>query len=92
MFITSFNPLYSVYFYFMFYIFSILFNVCEGQSEINVYVFGRVKLSVDFLIYTFFAYFVIFVQELMLITDFLSCRFFEFRQLGRMLVLQESFM
>ena len=81
MFITSFNSLYSVYFYFMFYTYSILFNVCQGQSEINVYVFGRVKLSVDFLSYTSFAYFVIFVQELMLITDFCLAVFSTFANL-----------
>ena len=77
MFITSFNSLFQLIFYFMFYTYSILFIVCQGQSEINVYVFSRMKLSVDFVFYTSFAYFVIFV----LITAFCLAVFFTFANL-----------
>ena len=54
--------------------------------------FMRLKLSVDSLSSKSSAYFEFFVQELMIITAFSLAVSFDFRQLGRRLVLQESFM
>ena len=60
---------------------------------VNVrYVFRRSRLSVDSLSSKFSAYFEFFVQELMIITASSLAVSFDFRQLGRRLVLQESFM
>ena len=79
--------LYSVYFILCSIPIPFLFILCQGQI-----CFRRSRLSVDSLSSKSSAYFEFFEQELMIITAFSLTVSFDFRQLGRRLVLQDSFM
>ena len=75
-------------FYFMFYTYPIFVYFYVKVR----YVFRKSRLSVDSLSSKSSAYFDFFMQELMIITAFSLAVYFDFRQLGRRLVLQDSFM
>ena len=83
MFIACFNPPLFSLFYFVFYTYPIF---------VYFYVNVRYVSGVDSLSSKYSTYFEFFVQELMIITASSLAVSFDFRQLGRRLVLQESFM
>ena len=84
MFIACFNP---PLFYFMFYTYTVFVYFYVKVR----YVFRRPRLFVDSLSSKSSAYFEFFVQEMMFITASSLAVSFDFRQLGRRLVLLESF-